>query len=383
MKIAFLIQDLFQQGAQYVTALMIRGFAAKGYDVDLIVSKVHQDLLDKGDIEPFEVPCSTNIIMLPDRKAKNNVKAIRGYLIENTPDAIVAMSTNYNFALALAALRLPRCVKRKCKIAYVEHSGLAGFNRNGERAKRPRLLSKAGIISLFFNHAYDVVMGVSEGTSRAVEYGMRRKPDSVFTVYNPVIDNQYWAKQTYLPKQRWLIEKTIPTFVAAGAHSAIKNHLCLFEAIRIANKKTPVRLVLFGKGNLTECYQKWINQNRLTDRITLAGHSDNLPAEIKGSDAFIVSSNQESFSIVIVEAMAAGVPVISTACPYGPPELLQNGKYGTLVPVNNPEALADAIVNQLINPRSAAPREAWEKYTVENVVKAYEKALGLTSDIPS
>ena len=108
----------------------------------------------------------------------------------------------------------------------------------------------------------------------------------------------------------------------------------------------------------------------------LAGHTSNLPAEIKGATAFIVSSNVESFSVVLVEALAAGTPVISTACPYGPPELLQDGKYGTLVPVNNPQALADAIVEQIRNPRQAAPKEAWEPYTVKNVVKAYEKALG-------
>lgn len=380
MKIAFLIQDLFQQGAQYVTALMIRGFVAKGYDVDLIVSKVHQDLLDQGDIEPFAVPQKTNVIILPDRKAKNNIKDIRRYLLNNTPDAIVAMSTNYNFALAFAAFRLPRGIRKKCIIAYVEHSGIAGLDRNTMKASRPGLFSKGHLISWMFNHTYDVIMGVSAGTSRAIEFSMRRKPGSVIPVYNPAIDEIYWEKTLSNPSHNWLKEKTMPTIVAAGAHSAIKNHLCLFEAVRLANKKTPVRLVLFGKGNLTEKYKQWIDKNQMNERITLAGHSSNLPAEIKNSDIFIVSSNQESFSIVIVEAMATGVPVISTACPYGPPELLQDGKYGTLVPVNNPQALADAIVEQIRNPRQAAPKEAWEPYTVENVVKAYEKALGF-SDI--
>ena len=76
--------------------------------------------------------------------------------------------------------------------------------------------------------------------------------------------------------------------------------------------------------------------------------------------------------------MAVSVPVISTACPFGPPELLQGGKYGALVPVNDAEALANAIVEQIQNPRPAAPREAWEKFTVENVVKEYEKALGIS-----
>lgn len=380
MKIAFLIQDLFQQGAQYVTALMIRGFVAKGYDVDLIVSKVHQDLLDQGDIEPFAVPQKTNVIILPDRKAKNNIKDIRKYLLKNTPDAIVAMSTNYNFALAFASLRLPKQIRKKCKIAYVEHSSFAGFDMSTMQPSRPAKLSKGWLISKFLNHCFDTIMGVSVGTSHAIEYSMRRKTDSVIPVYNPVIDDYYWKKVQSEPKNPWIINKTMPTIVAAGAHSKFKNHKCLFEAVKLANEKCPVRLVLFGKGRLTDSYQKWIDENGMNDRIMLAGHTSNLPAEIKGATAFIVSSNVESFSVVLVEALAAGTPVISTACPYGPPELLQDGKYGTLVPVNNPQALADAIVEQIRNPRQAAPKEAWQPYTVENVVKAYEKALGF-SDI--
>lgn len=379
MKIAFLIQDLFQQGAQYVTALMIRGFVAKGYDVDLVVSKVHQDLLVQGDIKPFEIPDKANVIILPDRRAKNNVKAIRNYLIENTPNAIVAMSSNYNLALAFAALRLPRRIRKKCIISYVEHSGLAGIDFNTMRPRRrPRLLSKQWLISKLFNHCYDVIMGVSEGTSRAVEYMMRRKVGSVIPVYNPVIDDIFKIKIESNSKHPWLVNKNIPTIITAGAHSVIKNHMNLFNSVKIANETTPVRLILYGKGALTESYKRWIEENGMSERISLAGHTDNLPAEIKGADAIVVSSNLESFSIVLVEALASKVPVISTACPYGPPELLQDGKYGALVPVNDAEALANAIVEQIQNPRPAAPREAWEKFTVENVVKEYEKALGIS-----
>lgn len=377
MKIAFIIQDLFQQGAQYVTALMIRGFAAKGYDVDLIVSKVHSDLLEENKIKPFEIPNATNLIVLPDRRARNNVKAIRKYLKHNTPDAIVAMSNNYQVALALAAITLSRGVKKKCVLAYVVHSGLIGLSRNGQKVKPPKWTSKYYWISKILDAPYDVIMGVSEGTSRAMEFVSRLKPNSVRTVYNPVIDNIYWEKLKQPSENSWLTDKKMPTIVAAGAHSSIKNHICLFEAIKEANKKTPVRLVLFGCGQLTGTYRKWIEENNLADRIQLAGHTDNLPAELKNADAFVVSSNMESFSIVLIESLAANVPVISTNCPYGPPELLQNGKYGTLVEVNNPQALADAIIEQITHPRKPAPKESWERFTVENVVNAYEKALGL------
>lgn len=169
----------------------------------------------------------------------------------------------------------------------------------------------------------------------------------------------------------------MPTMVAAGAFCKVKGHYMIFEAIRLANAKTPVRLVLFGKGALQQDYEKWIAENHMQDRIRLAGHSSSLPSEIKCADAFLVSSEMESFSVVLVEAMATDIPVISTNCPYGPPELLKNGQYGVLVPVNDSKAMAEAIVNQVENPRKPAPREAWEPFTVQKVVFSYEKAIGL------
>ena len=380
MKITFLIQDLFQQGAQYVTALMIRGFIAKGYDVDLIVSKVHVDLNKRDDIKPFAVPSKTKLIILPERNARNNIMSIRRYLVNHQPDAIVAMSSNYTLALALASLSLPPNIRHKCVLSYVEHSSIAGFDITTMKPTCPRRFSIGWMHSLLLKKCYDVIMGVSKGTSRAIEHYMRCKPGTVIPIYNPVIDELYWKKKAALPSHPWIKNKNIPTVVAAGAHSKFKNHICLFEAIKLANKVLPVRLVLFGKGVLTENYKEWISENQMSDRIDLAGHTSNLPAEIHRSDAFIISSNQESFSVVLVEALAAGVPVISTNCPYGPPELLHQGEFGVLVPVNDAQALANAIINQIKSPRKPAPRESWEPFTVENVVTAYEKALGLTKN---
>lgn len=379
MKIAFIIQDLFQQGAQYVTALMIRGFVAKGYDVDLIVSKVHVELSIRGDIKPFSIPPETKLITLPDCKARNNIMAIRRYIIGSRPDAIVAMSSNYTLALALATLTLPSKVKRECKFAYVEHSGFAGFDMTTMKPACPRVLSPGWMRSLLCKKCYDVIMGVSQGTANALEHYMRCRPGSVIPVYNPVVDDLFWKKLAARPCHPWIRDKEIPTIVAAGAHCDLKNHMCLFKAVKLANEKIPVRLVLFGKGELTDSYAKWISDNKMTDLIDIAGHTSNLPAEIHAADAFLISSNLESFSVVLVEALAAEVPVISTDCPYGPPELLHQGQYGILVPVNDSHALANAIVNQVKSPRKPAPRESWTPFTVENIVSAYEKALGFAN----
>lgn len=374
MKITFLIQDLFQQGAQYVTALMVRGFISKGYSVDLILSKVHADLLAKNDIKPFEVPESTNVIILKDRKARNNIREIRFYLKQTDSKAIIAMSPNYATALALASIGL----HKRPKIAYVEHSSYAGINpQTGRDLSVPRFFSIATLRSWLVDRRFDTVMAVSKGTAKGVERTGRLKEGVVKVVYNPVVDAEYQRKLSQESRHPWLLNKIQPTIVAAGAHCTFKNHYVLFEAIKIVNTITPVRLILFGKGDLTESYKAWIATNNMQDKIMLSGHTSNLPAELKNADIFVISSNVESFSVVLVEALAAGVPIISTKCPYGPPELLHNGEYGTLVPTNDPKAMAQAIIDQLQNPRQAAPRESWEPYLLDNVVESYERALHL------
>lgn len=373
MKITFVIQDLFQQGAQYVTALMIRGFIEKGYEVDLIVSHIHAKLLSEGEIKPFEVPSKTNIIILKNDKARNNIIRLRRYLKKTNSYAIIAMSPNYMWALALASVGL--C--NKPLLAYVEHSGFI----SSPKLQKKTILNISWWKSKFLASQYPVIMAVSKGTAHAVEKELGLKEGQVKIVYNPVIDDLYYTKLNSNTQHPWLKNKTMPTFIAAGAHCELKGHLMLFEAIRLANKRKPVRLVLYGKGYLTTKYLEWIKENNMSNFIDISSFTNNLPAELKSADALIISSFAESFSIVLVEAMAAGTPIISTNCKYGPPELLEYGKYGKLVPVGDAQAMANAIVEHTLNRIPTAPEAAWKKFSLNRVVEAYEQALKINKHL--
>ena len=81
---------------------------------------------------------------------------------------------------------------------------------------------------------------------------------------------------------------------------------------------------------------------------------------------------------MLIEAMAMGVPAVSTDCPFGPSETLANGKYGKLVPVGDPENMATAILDTLSNPLSAdALLEAVAPFSVERSTQRYLEVLGL------
>lgn len=371
MKITFLIQDLFQQGAQYVTALMIRGFVAKGYDVDLLLSKVHDDILNRGN-KPFEIPENVNVMIMPSRKARYNIRYLHKYIKTTDSKAIIAMCPNYLPALALAGIG-----KRKVMLCYTEHGGLRYGQLSIDDVTPPRKWSLDWILGKIISRQIDVFMAVSSGNAKIVEKVYELPPDSVKAVYNPVVDDIFKSKVQKAAITPQLKNKTIKTVCAAGAFCEFKDHFNLFNAIKLANEIMPVRLVLFGKGYLEDSYRHWISDNHMSDYIYLAGHTDNLPAEIKSADLFICSSTVESFSIVLIEALASGTPVISTRCNYGPPEILDNGKYGQLVPVGNPQAMADAIVKSLSQETQDIPEEAWRRFEVDRIVQNYELAMNL------
>ena len=365
MKIALIIQDLFRQGAQYVTAVVARGFVQRGYDVDLVVSKVHRDLeRDRPDLKPFEVPGAVRWIHLKDRKASRNVLELARYFKREKPDVVFSMSTNYDEAVGMA---MWLCGERRPKFLPVEHGAYMELPVHLSLMRRLRRW-------VWCRHV-DLQLAVSEGVKQALVNVRRRFPeDKVFVVNNPAIDENYWQKLSGAARHPWLKEKTGKVFVAAGSHVAVKRYDVLIQAFsRLLDQSA--RLIIFGEGDQTESYKNLIAELGLQDRVSLPGFAGNLPAEIKVADAFVVSSQSESFSIVLVEALAAGTPVVSTDCPLGPPEILRHGKYGLMCAVNDPVALADTLQKVVDGQMIRPPREAWEKYALDKVMDNYECAI--------
>jgi len=337
----------------------------RGYDVDLVVSKVHQDLVrDRPDLKPFCVPEAVRWINLKDRKASRNIIELARYFRRETPDVVFSMSTNYDEAVGLA---MWLCGRGRPKFLPVEHGAYM------EWPVRMRLLQR--LRRWAWCRYVDLQLAVSEGVKQALVNVRYRFPeDKVFVVNNPVIDESFWQKQSGIARHPWLKEKTGKVFVAAGSHVAVKRYGMLIRAFaQLTDQST--RLIIFGEGPETGNYKKLISELGIQDRVSLPGFSDNLPAVIKAADAFVVSSKSESFSIVLVEALAVGTPVVSTDCPLGPPEILQHGKYGLMCAVNDINSMTKALQRVLDGDAINPLRESWEKYTLERVMDNYECAI--------
>lgn len=370
MRIALIGTTLFHQGAEFVLATLARGLSVKGHDVTVILSKYQEDWQEQHpDWKPFELPPEVHVVVQPRRRARESVFSFRELIREGRFDVIMCHSGNYTYPLAVATLGM----KRRPVLVHVEHSGTVGVDVDG-RVIRSRWTPISWMKNLL-KRRMDAQFAVSEGTSRAIARITGFPQKRIYTVYNPVLDEVFERKRRCAPRHPWLVEPKIPVIVAAGALCSIKNYSLLLRAFSKVVKVRKARLVIFGEGGEREFYLNLIKELGIEDSVNLPGFTDNLPAELKSASGFVVSSKVESFSVVLVEALASGVPVVSTNCPYGPAEILHSGQYGILVNNNDLDALADGITF-VLSGKGVAPRpEMVSQYTVGAVVDRYEQAL--------
>ncbi len=372
MRITFIIQDMYRLGAQYVTSLIANELAEQGHDIVVVVSNIENRIKSqRPDISPFQLIPEIDKKFLPHDKASQNVFAIARYLKKNKPDVLIPMSSNYILPSALAL----KLAGGATALIPVEHSSGIGLNIS-RTTKRKRILENfQGLGNWILSKQVYGIIAVSKGVKEALITTKQYPSEKIKVVYNPVVSEGFFKKLKESSSHPWLINKNTPVIVAAGAHVPFKGHDILIKAMAEVNKRRACKLIIFGEGVLTNNLKKLAVELNLEDKISFPGYSNNLPAELKAADAFVVSSHAESFSVVLVEALASGTPVVATNCPSGPPEILHNGKYGIMVEPNNVKKLAFGIMKVLKGEAIIPPEESWKPYVVKTVAENYLYAI--------
>lgn len=170
--------------------------------------------------------------------------------------------------------------------------------------------------------------------------------------------------------------------VAAGRLTAQKNHGLLLEAFALFRREyTDYKLVIYGKGELEEELRKRAKELGIADYVSFPGFTGNLPEKMRDAFMYVLSSDYEGISNSLAEAMAVGMPVISTDCPIGGSKMcIRDGQNGLLVPVGDAQKLAAAMGRLAKDPGYAAGlgREAEkirEKYSLESISRLWMKCL--------
>jgi glycosyltransferase involved in cell wall biosynthesis len=145
------------------------------------------------------------------------------------------------------------------------------------------------------------------------------------------------------------------SILSVGRLDPQKGVMVLLDAFTAVARELPdVHLILVGEGPLRPEIERFVSSHALADRVHLAGFRDDVPSLMKAGDCFVLASLWEGMPNVLLEALAAGLPVVGTAVE-GVAELLADGERGRIVPPNDAGALSRALRETLTPPVAAAP----------------------------
>lgn len=149
--------------------------------------------------------------------------------------------------------------------------------------------------------------------------------------------------------------------VTAGRLTAQKNQKLLIEAYNEVQKRHPdYKLIIYGEGALRQTLTDQIKELNISEKVQMPGNKLDLLQRMKDSALFVMSSDFEGMPNALLEAMAIGLPCVSTDCPCGGPRaVIESGKNGLLVPVGNAEEL-EAAIEEMITDTEMADKMANE-----------------------
>lgn len=346
-KVAILLPSLKFGGGERVTLNLAKEMKRRGISVDILVMSKEGEFLTEAE----------NSFGVHDLRCNRTYKLpyrLLEYVFLNRPDVVISSFWKLNLCACLTRLFFPFF-----KLILWEHS---------PPSKTP--LSPTWLYALSASLLYPFsskIVAVSNGVRDDIRRHTVGLSGKLNTIYNPITPPENDLVKCYPLKNGSPFQ-----IISVGRLEPQKNPELLIEAFALCAKKINANLLIVGDGSLRTTLENLCVDLGIKNRVNFFGFSANPYALIIDSDLFVLSSDYEGMGNVIVEALHCGLPIVSTDCPSGPRELLMDGKYGSLVPVNDKFALAVAIEYELKNRRSPeTQKSAAQKFLPSVIAKQF------------
>jgi glycosyltransferase involved in cell wall biosynthesis len=358
--IAFFLPSVVGGGAERVAVNLVQGMTSRGLAVDVVLATA------KG---PFlgELPPAARLINLRAGRVLKSVFPLARYIRRERPRVVVSSMSHAN----MAALWAARLAGRETPVVVTEHNTMSQTAQQEgavERRMWPRLMRT------FYPWAASVV-AVSRDAADDFARTAGLPRERVEVVYNPVITPDLLTRARQSPDHPWFAAGQPAVILGVGRLTAQKDFPTLLRAFSVVRRDREVRLVILGEGPDRDALLALTRELGISDSVDLPGFRENAIAYMAASRMFVLSSAWEGLPTVLIEALAAGTQVISTDCPSGPREILQEGRLGALVPVGDAGALAAAMHALLDRPSSPTPLEALKPFTSTAAVDHYLRII--------
>ena len=363
--IAFFLPSLNGGGAERIILNLMQGITARGLPVDLVLSAAKGPLLS-------HLPPSVRLVDLHAPRVLRSVGPLAEYLRRERPRALVS-SMNYANLVAIWAARL---AGRGTPVVVTVHTTPS---HSRPQQSRPSARLWPLLLRMFYPWAASVV-AVSRGAADDLAHWSGLPRNRVEVVYNPVITPAALAAAEQPPDHPWFAPGQPPVIMGVGRLTAQKDFPTLLRAFAEVRRKRAARLIILGEGEDRPSLTALAAELGVTQDLDLPGFRDNALAYMASSALFVLSSAWEGLPTVLIEALAVGTPVVSTDCPSGPREILQDGRLGPLVPVGDVHALAGAMVETMDRPERTIPADALTPFTRDAAVDHYLRLIASAAD---
>ena len=337
-KIVFYISSVGDGGAQRVVANLVNQFSKKNYKVILVTEYPREN-------EYYVNPLVRRIYLQESAYSKSRfiknltwVKRIRKICKKEQADALISFMAEPNYRSVAATIGIStKCIISVRNDPNFEYQGITGK-----------------ILGRYFLPLAD---GCVFQTNEAKSWFPNKLQKKSIIIRNAVNDSFYQGK--WQPNEL--------TAIACGRLNKQKDYYVMIDAIRILHQNgKDIILNIFGVGEEEEKITDYIKEKGLEDLVILKGRTNNVASELEKASVFLLSSDYEGMPNALMEAMAIGVPSISTDCPCGGPRDLLKDECGLLVPVGDSLKFAEAISKILNN------KELANKYSKNAKAKANE-----------
>jgi glycosyltransferase involved in cell wall biosynthesis len=359
-KIAMFLPSLHGGGAERVRVMLANAFVERGLDVDMVLART-------GGTNGAFIGNLSPAVRVVDLKAPRLVLALPAlvrYLRREVPDVLFSGLGNAN----VVALTARRIAGKRIRTVISENTYVSAAARHGDFRDRvlPWLMARLYPLA-------DRIVAVSRGVKDDLVGTIGVDERLVDVIHNPVdIDRVTDLADADQPMVR---DDGLPLVLAAGRLEPAKDFPTLLRAFAQLRSRCPARLVIIGEGSLRPALERQIRELGLEDYVALPGFATNPYAWMKRAHLFVLSSAWEGFPNVLVEAMACGTPVVSTRCPGGAAEILEDGYWGPMVPVGDQSALAGAMAGALEHRSSRDVRKRASEFKLDQAVEKYLAVL--------
>ncbi|MBO3457554.1 glycosyltransferase [Aetokthonos hydrillicola] len=358
--IAIFLRGLYEGGAERIMLNLASAFAQRDLNVDLVLARA------EGSYLP-QVPTGIRIVDLKARWMPSSFPKLARYLSRDRPKTLLA-ALHYPCEIALWAKRLTRVSTR---IVVTEHNTLSV---EAQRIPQTSVRLSPLAAKLFYPWA-DGIVAVSQGVAQDLANITKLPNKRIQVIYNPVIVPEIFTKAKESVNHPWFKPGEPPVILGVGRLYPQKDFATLIRAFALVRQLSRARLVILGTGPQQPYLENLIHELNLEQDVVLLGFVENPYAYMAKAAVFVLSSAWEGLGNVLIEAMAVGTPVISTNCPSGPAEILADGKYGSLTPVGDPKAMAQAILSILAGNTKKVDSTWLHQFTLEACSEKYLNIL--------